>query len=51
MFRRDGKGSVVGTNGNSYPMNWHNYSHKGKDITVINHQDGAITWIPGHIQQ
>jgi hypothetical protein len=49
-FGPDGNGSVVGTNGNSYPMNWHNNSHKGKDITVINHQDGAITWIPGHIQ-
>lgn len=48
-FAADGNGTVVGTNGNSYPMSWRNDSHQGSDIIVINHQDGAITWIPGQI--
>jgi hypothetical protein len=30
-------------------MRWSNDSHRGQDIVVINHQDGAISWIPGHI--
>lgn len=49
-FRDDGSGDVVGTNGSTYPMRWRNDSHQGSDIIVISHQDGAITWIPGHVQ-
>lgn len=49
-FRNDGSGAVVGTNGSSHPMNWRNDSHQGSDIIVINHQDGATTWIPGHVR-
>ena len=48
-FAADGNGTVVGTNGSSYPMRWRNDSHQGSDIVVIDHQDGAISWIPGHI--
>ena len=49
-FQANGDGRVVGTNGNTYPMRWRNDSHAGEQIIVINHQDGAITWIPGHIE-
>lgn len=49
-FAQGGSGTVVGTNGNSYPMRWQNDSHMGSDIIVINHQDGAQSWIPGHIR-
>jgi hypothetical protein len=49
-FAADGSGTVVGTNGNSYPMRWRNDSHQGSDIVMIDHQDGAISWIPGHIR-
>lgn len=49
-FGPDGAGTVVGTNGSSVPMRWSNDSHQGQDIVVINHQDGAISWIPGHIR-
>jgi hypothetical protein len=48
-FGPNGVGTVVGTNGSSYQMRWSNDSHRGQDIVVINHQDGAISWIPGHI--
>lgn len=48
-FRADGDGMVVGTNGTTYPMSWRNDSHQGDPIIVINHQDGAISWIPGNI--
>ncbi len=49
-FGADGNGTVVGTNGSSYPMRWRNDSHRGSDIVAIDHQDGAISWIPGHIR-
>lgn len=49
-FGRDGDGTVVGTNGSSYPMRWRNDSHRGSDIIVINHEDGATTWIPGRVR-
>lgn len=49
-FAADGRGTVVGTNGSSYPMRWRNDSHRGSDIVVIDHQDGASSWIPGHIR-
>jgi len=48
-FAQGGSGTVVGTNGSSYPMQWQNDTHMGTDIIVINHQDGAQSWIPGHI--
>jgi len=48
-FQPGGDGLVVGTNGNTYPMNWRNDSHEGDPIIVINHQDGAVSWIPGNI--
>ena len=49
-FRDDGSGAVVGTNGSSYAMSWRNDSHQGSNIIVISHQDGATTWIPGHVK-
>lgn len=48
-FQSGGAGQVVGTNGSTYPMSWRNDTHRGDPIVVINHQDGAITWIPGQI--
>lgn len=48
-FQSGGDGQVVGTNGSTYPMRWRNDTHQGDPIVVINHQDGAITWIPGQI--
>lgn len=48
-FQPGGDGMVVGTNGSTYPMRWRNETHQGDPIIVINHQDGAITWIPGNI--
>lgn len=49
-FAADGNGTVVGTNGSSYPMRWRNDSHQGREIIVIHHQDGAMSWIPGNIR-
>jgi hypothetical protein len=49
MFGPDGDGSVVGTNGTTYPMTWRNDTHDGTKIIVISHQDGATTWIPGNV--
>ncbi|MEI8252025.1 MAG: hypothetical protein WCF98_12720 [Synechococcus sp. ELA057] len=49
-FAKGGTGNVVGTNGSTYPMRWQNDTHLGSDIIVINHQDGAQSWIPGHIR-
>lgn len=49
-FQQGGDGQVVGTNGNTYPMTWRNDSHAGDPIIVINHQDGAVSWIPGNIR-
>jgi hypothetical protein len=48
-FEADGSGEVVGTNGDRYPMRWRNDNHNGDLIIVINHQDGAISWIPGKV--
>jgi hypothetical protein len=49
MFGPDGEGSVVGTNGTTYPVTWRNDTHDGTKIIVISHQDGATTWIPGNV--
>jgi hypothetical protein len=49
-FRDDGSGAVVGTNGSTFAMSWRNDSHQGSNIIVISHQDGATTWIPGHVK-
>ena len=48
-FMNGGTGMVIGTNGQDVPMQWHNDSHNGQQIIVINHQDGATSWIPGHV--
>jgi hypothetical protein len=48
-FTADGSGMVVGTNGSGVPMRWHNDSHNGQQIIAITHQDGATSWIPGHV--
>lgn len=49
QFRDGGSGLVVGTNGQDVPMRWRNDSHNGQQIIVISHQDGATSWIPGHV--
>lgn len=49
MFGPEGEGSVVGTNGSTYPITWRNDTHDGSKIIVISHQDGAVTWIPGNV--
>lgn len=48
-FGPGGSGLIVGTDGQGYPMRWTNSSHEGSDIIVINHEDGAKTWIPGSV--
>ncbi|MFN9619248.1 MAG: hypothetical protein ACK55X_06005 [Synechococcaceae cyanobacterium] len=48
-FEANGEGEVVGTDGKTAPMRWSNDSHKGDNIVIINHKDGAISWIPGNI--
>ncbi|MFM7312123.1 MAG: hypothetical protein ACKO0M_02985 [Cyanobium sp.] len=48
-FQSGGDGMVVGTNGTTYPMTWRNDNHRGQQIIVISHQDGATTWIPGNV--
>ncbi|MFM7361158.1 MAG: hypothetical protein ACKO6F_08530 [Cyanobium sp.] len=50
-FGEGGAGVIIGTNGRQYPMqNWRNDTHNGDRIIVINHEDGATTWIPGHVE-
>jgi len=49
-FSPEGQGAVVGTNGSSHPITWRNDTHKGDSIIVINHQDGAVSWIPGNVR-
>lgn len=48
-FGDNNQGKIIGTNGQSYPMTWSNDSHNGDNIIVIQHQDGAVSWIPGHV--
>lgn len=42
-------GIVIGTNGDEASFGWHNSSHKGADIVVVNLSSGAETWIPGKV--
>ena len=49
-YSPEGQGAVVGTNGSSHPITWRNDTHKGDSIIVINHQDGAVSWIPGNVR-
>lgn len=49
QFMDGGSGSVVGTNGQGVAMQWRNDTHNGQPIIVITHQDGATSWIPGHV--
>lgn len=49
-FGPDGEGAVVGTNGSRYPMRWRNDTHQSDQIIVINHQDGAVSWVPGNVR-
>lgn len=49
-FSPEGQGAVVGTNGSSHPITWRNDTHQGDSIIVINHQDGAVSWIPGIVR-
>lgn len=48
-FGSGGRGTIVGTDGRGYPMRWKNSRHKGTQIIVINHEDGAESWIPGRV--
>jgi hypothetical protein len=49
QFMDGGSGRVVGTNGHGVAMQWRNDTHNGRPIIVITHQDGATSWIPGHV--
>ena len=49
QFNSSDSGMVVGTNGEGFPMRWRNDTHNGQQIIVITHQNGAISWIPGHV--
>ncbi len=48
-FNAGGVGAVVGTNGQEVDIQWRNNQHNGAKIIVINHRDGAISWIPGSV--
>lgn len=48
-FGSGGRGTIVGTDGEGYPMRWKNSIHRGTPIIVINHEDGAESWIPGRV--
>jgi hypothetical protein len=48
-FMNGGTGVVQGTNGQDVPMSWRNDTHNGQQIIAISHQDGANSWIPGHV--
>lgn len=49
-FGPDGEGTVVGTNDSRYPIRWRNDTHQSDEIIVINHQDGAVSWVPGNVR-
>ena len=49
-FGPSGEGAVVGTNGSRYPIRWRNDTHQSDEIIVINHQDGAVSWVPGNVR-
>lgn len=48
-FGPGGQGLVVGLDGQNFPMMWRNGNHNGSSIIIINHEDGAETWIPGSV--
>lgn len=48
-FGSGGTGSVIGTNGQTYPISWRNDSRNGSNVIIISHSDGATSWIPGHV--
>lgn len=48
-FGPDGIGSIVGTNGSVYPIKWRNDIKNGDKVIVTSHEDGATSWIPGHV--
>ena len=48
-FGSGGVGSVVGTNGQTYPISWRNDSRNGSNVIIISHSDGATSWIPGRV--
>lgn len=50
VFGPSGSGSVVATNGNAYPVEWRNDFKNGTNVIVVSHQDGATSWIPGHVK-
>lgn len=50
-FAADGSVTVVGTDRSSYTMRWRNDSHHGRDMLALNHRDGALSWIPGHLRR
>ena len=48
-FYESGEGTVIGTNGTGASIRWFNGKHNGDNIIVINHEDGAQTWISGEV--
>jgi hypothetical protein len=48
-FGPDGIGSIVGTNGSVYPIKWRNDIKNGDKVIITSHEDGATSWIPGHV--
>jgi hypothetical protein len=48
-FGPSGDGSVIGTNGTLYRVRWRNALRNGSKVIIIDHQDGAISWIPGQV--
>ncbi len=48
-FAPGGSGYMVGTDGREYPINWSNEHKNGSKVIVISHENGSVSWIPGHV--
>jgi hypothetical protein len=48
-FGPGGQGLIVGLDERSYPITWRNSTHNRTNIIIINHEDGAESWIPGSV--
>jgi hypothetical protein len=50
IFHPGGVGSMVGTDGLRYPINWSNEIRNESKVIVISHENGSISWILGQVK-